>query len=113
MQPRPGNPDHVHHEHEPLLTLHAGLIFMLGTLTATCAGVLTLHGGASRPTALLTAGAAFAGAVMFFRSLIATSPRTGEQQQLRPNEGHTGDQQAEPARQAPPRAARRNSRSCR
>ncbi|MFJ9188230.1 hypothetical protein ACIRQO_34860 [Streptomyces anulatus] len=107
MQPRPS-----HHEHEPLLTLHAALIFMLGILTATCAGVLTLHGGASRPTALLTAGAAFAGAVMFFRSLVATSPRPWEQQ-FHPADGHTGDQQAEPARQTPPRAARRNFRSCR
>ncbi|WP_179889034.1 hypothetical protein [Streptomyces sp. f51] len=113
MQPRPGNPDDVHHEHEPLLTLHAALIFMLGTLTATCAGMLTLHGGASRSTALLTAGAAFAGAVMFFRSLIAASPRPREQQQLHPGDGHTGDQQAEPARQTPPRAAPRNFRSCR
>ncbi|MEU9779292.1 hypothetical protein [Streptomyces sp. NPDC047968] len=75
QEPRPpATPENAHHGQEPLLSLRAALIFLLGLLVATCAGVLSSRGGAPLETALLTAGAAFVGAVVFFRSMISTGP---------------------------------------
>lgn len=79
-------------DHEPLLTVRAALIFLLGSLTGACAGLLTARGGATLPAAFLTAGVAFPSAVMFFRTLIAAAPpepcgdRPGPEH-VRPGEG--------------------------
>lgn len=56
--------------HGPLLGLRAAIILLLGALVALGAGVLTVMAGGTRPQAVLAGGAAFAGAVLFFNSLI-------------------------------------------
>ncbi|NYI06890.1 hypothetical protein [Allostreptomyces psammosilenae] len=55
---------------EPLLTLRAAVVFLLGALTGVAAGVLSGLGGAGIPAAVLAGGAAAGAAVVFFRSII-------------------------------------------
>ncbi|PJE98148.1 hypothetical protein CUT44_08860 [Streptomyces carminius] len=56
---------------QPLLCLRSALILLLGTLTATGAAVLTYLAQHNTATAFLAGGAAFAGAVLFFHTIIA------------------------------------------
>jgi hypothetical protein len=55
---------------EPLMTVRAAVILMLGTQIAVAAGVLTVLAGNAWAVAVLAAGAAFAGTVAFARSVI-------------------------------------------
>ncbi|SEQ85248.1 hypothetical protein [Streptomyces radiopugnans] len=57
---------------QPLLCLRSALILLLGTLAATGTAVLTYLAQHNTATALLAGGAAFAGAVLFFHTIIAT-----------------------------------------
>ncbi|GAA1942577.1 hypothetical protein [Kitasatospora viridis] len=54
----------------PLLGQRAAVILLLGVLCAAAAGILTVLAGAAPATGFLTAGAAFAGAVVFFQAII-------------------------------------------
>ncbi|GLW56811.1 hypothetical protein [Kitasatospora phosalacinea] len=54
----------------PLLNQRAAMIFLLGALCAAGAGILTVVAGAALATGALTAGGTFAGAVVFFHSII-------------------------------------------
>ncbi|MET9847855.1 hypothetical protein [Streptomyces ossamyceticus] len=55
---------------EPLMTVRAAVILMLGTQIAVAAGVLTVLAGNAWAVAVLAAGGAFAGTVAFARSMI-------------------------------------------
>ncbi|WP_329240833.1 hypothetical protein OG223_53080 [Streptomyces sp. NBC_01478] len=55
---------------QPLLSLRTALILLLGVLTGVGAGVLTVAAGGVLAAELLTNGAAFAGAVIFFHTII-------------------------------------------
>jgi hypothetical protein len=55
---------------EPLMTVRAAVILMLGTQIAVAAGVLTVLAGNPWAIAALAAGGAFAGTVAFARSVI-------------------------------------------
>lgn len=54
-----------------LLGLRSAIILMLGVLVGTGAGVLTCLAQHDAATAVLAGGAAFAGAVLFFHTIIA------------------------------------------
>jgi hypothetical protein len=54
----------------PLLGQRAAIILLLGVLTALGAGVLTVLAGGATASAVLAGGAAFAGAVLFFNTII-------------------------------------------
>ncbi|MFF0205785.1 hypothetical protein [Streptomyces sp. NPDC005017] len=74
--PHPQSPTGPHPPQTPaataLLGLRSAIILMLGTLVGTGAGILTHLAQPGAPTAVLTGGAAFAGAVLFFHAIIAT-----------------------------------------
>ncbi|MFE5049043.1 hypothetical protein ACFRAI_22305 [Streptomyces sp. NPDC056637] len=55
---------------EPLMTVRAAVILMLGTQIAVAAAVLTVLAGNAWAVAALAAGGAFAGTVAFARSVI-------------------------------------------
>ncbi|CAM5325248.1 MULTISPECIES: hypothetical protein [Streptomyces] len=55
---------------EPLMTVRAAVILMLGTQMAVAAGVLTVLAGNAWAVAVLAAGGTFAGTVAFARSVI-------------------------------------------
>ncbi|PNG23839.1 hypothetical protein [Streptomyces cahuitamycinicus] len=55
---------------EPLMTVRAAVILMLGTQIAVAAGVLTVLAGNAWAVAVLAAGGAFVGTVAFARSVI-------------------------------------------
>ncbi|GAA4658660.1 hypothetical protein GCM10023347_07450 [Streptomyces chumphonensis] len=55
---------------EPLMTVRAAVILMLGTQVAVAAGVLTVLAGNAWAVGVLAAGGAFASAVAFARSVI-------------------------------------------
>ncbi|NED22268.1 hypothetical protein G3I31_30190 [Streptomyces sp. SID9913] len=55
---------------EPLMTVRAAVILMLGTQIAVAAGVLTVLAGNGWAVAVLATGGAFAGTVTFARSVI-------------------------------------------
>lgn len=55
---------------QPLLSPRSALILLLGILTGIGAGALAVAGGAALATGCLTGGAAFAGAVIFFHTII-------------------------------------------
>ncbi|MBD2835124.1 hypothetical protein OOK43_31990 [[Kitasatospora] papulosa] len=55
---------------EPLITVRAAVILILGTQIAVVAGVLTVLAGNAWAVAVLAAGGAFAGTVAFARSVI-------------------------------------------
>ncbi|GAA5012499.1 hypothetical protein [Streptomyces hyderabadensis] len=55
---------------EPLMTVRAAVIVILGTQIAVAAGVLTVLAGNTWAVAVLAAGGAFAGTVAFARSVI-------------------------------------------
>ncbi|MFE0438888.1 hypothetical protein ACFW2K_28470 [Streptomyces nigra] len=55
---------------EPLMTVRATVILMLGTQIAVSVGVLTVLAGNPWAVAVLAAGGAFAGTVAFARSVI-------------------------------------------
>ncbi|MFI8348043.1 hypothetical protein [Streptomyces sp. NPDC085596] len=55
---------------EPLMTVRAAVILMMGTQIAVAAGVLTVLAGNPWAIAALAAGGAFAGTVAFARSVI-------------------------------------------
>lgn len=55
---------------EPLLSLRAAVILLLGVQVAVLTAVLILLAGNRWPAAVLGAGAAFTGAVAFARSVI-------------------------------------------
>lgn len=57
-------------EQGPLLSQRAAIVFVLGTLAGLSAGVLTAFNGGSPAAALLAGGAAGAGAVLFFYTII-------------------------------------------
>ncbi|MFJ2007762.1 hypothetical protein [Streptomyces chartreusis] len=54
----------------PLLGQRAAMILLLGVLTALGAAALTLADGNTPATTALSAGAAFAAAVLFFNAII-------------------------------------------
>ncbi|WP_326726410.1 hypothetical protein [Streptomyces phaeochromogenes] len=56
---------------QPLLGLRTAIILLLGVLTALGAGILTVLAGAAVASGILTGGAAFAAAVLFFHTIIA------------------------------------------
>lgn len=55
---------------EPLMSVRAAVILMLGTQMAVAAGVLTVLAGNAWAVAVLAAGGTFAGTVAFTRSVI-------------------------------------------
>ncbi|WP_432198241.1 hypothetical protein [Streptomyces sp. bgisy027] len=55
---------------QPLLSLRTALILLLGVLTGTGAGLLTVAAGGVLAAGFLAGGAAFAGAVIFFHTII-------------------------------------------
>ncbi|MDH6455515.1 MULTISPECIES: hypothetical protein [unclassified Streptomyces] len=55
---------------EPLMTLRAAVILILGLQIAVAAGVLTVLAGRTWAVAVLAAGGSFAGTVAFARSVI-------------------------------------------
>ncbi|GAA2426727.1 hypothetical protein [Streptomyces coeruleofuscus] len=55
-----------------LLGLRSAIILMLGVLVGTGAGILTYIAQHNAATAILAGGASFAGAVLFFHTIIAT-----------------------------------------
>jgi len=55
---------------QSLLSLRTALVLLLGVLTGVGAGVLTVAAGEVLATGFLTGGAAFAGAVVFFHTII-------------------------------------------
>ncbi|MET9182982.1 hypothetical protein ABZX88_32965 [Kitasatospora aureofaciens] len=54
----------------PLLGQRAAVILLLGVMCGAAAGVLTVLSGAAPATGFLTAGGAFAAAVIFFHAII-------------------------------------------
>jgi hypothetical protein len=56
---------------QPLLGQRTAIILLLGVLTALGAGVLTVLAGGTIAGGVLTGGAAFAAAVLFFHTIIA------------------------------------------
>ncbi|MEU5609726.1 hypothetical protein AB0H03_13505 [Streptomyces sparsogenes] len=56
---------------QPLLSLRAAIILLLGVLTALGAGALTVLAGGTIASGVLAGGAAFAAAVLFFHTIIA------------------------------------------
>lgn len=56
---------------QPLLALRTAIILLLGVLTALGAGALTVLAGGALASGVLTGGAAFAAAVLFFHVIIA------------------------------------------
>ncbi|WP_157856516.1 MULTISPECIES: hypothetical protein [Streptomyces] len=89
----------------PLLTVRATLVFLLGSLAGACAGLLTAREGATLPSALLTAAASFAGAVMFFRTLIGEA--SGEPYNDQPGHDHVRPGEGEHPAPSPTRPASR------
>lgn len=55
---------------EPLMTVRAAVILILGVQVAVAAGVLTVLAGNAWAVAVLAGGGAFAGTVAFARSVI-------------------------------------------
>lgn len=80
-RPRPGPPRQPYDHSVPrhgcsagagaLLGLRSAIILMLGVLVGTGTGVLTLLAQRDAATAVLAGGAAFAGSVLFFHTIIA------------------------------------------
>ncbi|MFF0390464.1 hypothetical protein ACFYS8_17495 [Kitasatospora sp. NPDC004615] len=56
-------------QQRPPLNQRAAMIFPLGALCATAAGILAVVAGAALATGALTAGGTFAGAVVFFHPI--------------------------------------------
>ncbi|MEU3512215.1 hypothetical protein ABZ733_30885 [Streptomyces longwoodensis] len=56
---------------QPLVGQRTAIILLLGVLTAVGAGVLTVLAGGTIASGILAAGVAFAGAVLFFHTIIA------------------------------------------
>lgn len=54
-----------------MLGLRTAIILLLDVLTALGAGILTVLAGAAVASGILTGGAAFAAAVLFFHTIIA------------------------------------------
>ncbi|MFF6816220.1 hypothetical protein ACFZAG_41410 [Streptomyces sp. NPDC012403] len=75
--PHPQPPQSPHPPQTPapgagaLLGLRSAIILMLGVLVGTGTGVLTYLAQHDAATAVLAGGAAFAGAVLFFHTIIA------------------------------------------
>lgn len=55
----------------PLLELRTAVILVFGVLTGVGTGVLAVLSGQTPAGAVLAGGAAFAGAVLFFKAIIA------------------------------------------
>ncbi|WP_406733583.1 hypothetical protein [Streptomyces sp. NBC_01794] len=55
---------------QKLVSLRTALILLLGALTGVGAGVLTVAAGGVWAAGFLSGGAAFAGAVIFFHTII-------------------------------------------
>ncbi|MFK4152906.1 hypothetical protein ACI2LV_13115 [Streptomyces fungicidicus] len=65
-------PLHGHGGTAPLLSLRSAIILLLGAFAATGAGVLTYLAQRDTATAALAGGTAFAGAVLFFHSVVSS-----------------------------------------
>ncbi|MBB6081948.1 hypothetical protein [Streptomyces paradoxus] len=61
----------MNNENKPLLSLRTAIILLLGVLCGLSAGILTVLAGGPVASGILTGGAAFTAAVLFFHTIIA------------------------------------------
>jgi hypothetical protein len=71
VTPRQTEKTNVDEPNQPLLSLRAALILLLGVLAGTGAAILTVFAGGGAAAGLLAGGTAFAPAVLFFHTIIA------------------------------------------